>query len=315
MRDWLAGGAFVDANEAALGPPARLQSRLSVVALLCAALAALLTAIALSSAAPAPPVAMNDAEVRAAYGELPLSFVANRGQIDKPVRYYAEAPGLGVFLTENKAVLSLAKGKRGVALEMRFPGASADARLEPGRRGEGKINHLTGSARHTGLAPYGQVTYRDLWPGIDMVFRGQGGTLKYEFHVAPGADPSRIGVAYRGAEGLSLGAAGNLLIATPLGTLRDARPVSYQRIGGKRVAVESRYALKGSSAYGFALGRHDPGRPLVIDPATRVTPRTSAGTTRTGPAGSRWMRNGNAYVSRSTRLCELPHDTGCLRRD
>ena len=78
-----------------------------------------------------------------------------------------------------------------------------------------------------------------------MVFRGQGGKLKYEFHVAPGADPSRIRLAYAGAEGLSLGAAGNLLIATPLGTLRDSRPVSYQRIGGERVPVESRYALAG----------------------------------------------------------------------
>ena len=42
-----------------------------------------------------------------------------------------------------------------------------------------------------------------------MVFRGQGGKLKYEFHVAPGADPSRIRLAYAGADGLSLGAAGN----------------------------------------------------------------------------------------------------------
>jgi hypothetical protein len=44
--------------------------------------------------------------------------------------------------------------------------------------------------------------------------------------------------------------------------------VSYQRIGGERVAVESRYKLLGGEGggYGFAVGSYDPRYPLVIDP-------------------------------------------------
>ena len=228
---------------------------------------------------------------------MPLSFIPNRGQTDQRVRYYAQAPGLGFFLTDDKAVLSLTKGKRGTALEMRFLGANPDARLEPGRRGEGKVNYLTGSDHQTGLATYGQVTYRDLWPGIDMVFRGQGGKLKYEFHVAPGADPSRIRLAYAGADGLSLGPAGNLLIATPLGTLRDARPVSYQGVDGRRVPVESRYEIQGTS-YGFALGAHDAGRPLVIDPGLEYS--TYLGPTGVAPAGIAVDGSGSVYVTGTT---------------
>jgi hypothetical protein len=59
---------------------------------------------------------------------------------------------------------------------------------------------------------------------------------------------------------------GELLVQTSLGLLKDATPVSYQRIGGERVAVESHYELTGDGSYGFAVGAYDPRYPLVIDP-------------------------------------------------
>jgi hypothetical protein len=80
--------------------------------------------------------------------------------------------------------------------------------------------------------------------------RGEGGNLKYEFRLKPGASVEDVRLGYRGAEGLSVGAGGELLVRTSLGILKDAAPVSYQRIGGKRVAVESRYKLEGDGSYG-----------------------------------------------------------------
>jgi hypothetical protein len=56
------------------------------------------------------------------------------------------------------------------------------------------------------------------------------------------------------------------LVQTSLGILKDAAPVSYQRIGGERVEVESRYRLTGDGGYGFAVGAYDPRYPLIIDP-------------------------------------------------
>ena len=76
-----------------------------------------------------------------------------------------------------------------------------------------------------------------------MHVRGREGTLKYEFRLRPGANPSRIRLAYHGQRRLALGRGGGLRIATALGVLRDSRPVSYQTIGGKRVPVASRFAL------------------------------------------------------------------------
>ena len=99
-----------------------------------------------------------------------------------------------------------------------------------------------------------------------MAVRGEGGKLKYEFHLKPGSSVEDVRLGYRGAEGLNVGTGGQLLVRTPLGVLKDAAPVSYQRIGGERVPVESGYKLKGDGSYGFWVGAYDPRYPLVIDP-------------------------------------------------
>ena len=257
-------------------------------------------ALSLANTSPGPTPAAPDQSALAAHAKLPLSFVANRGQIDGQVRYYAQAPGFGFYLTRDRAMLSLVKGEDGHALEMRFVGANPDAQLVPGRRGEAKVNYLTGAEHQTDLATYGQVTYRELWPGIDMVFRGQGGKLKYEFHVAAGPTRHASGSPTQEPEGLALGAAGNLLVGTSLGTLRDSWPVSYQRVGGERVPVASRYALNGSSAYGFELAAHDPQRALVIDPALEYSTYFGSQSANTFGYGIAVDSNGSAYVTGST---------------
>lgn len=203
-----------------------------------------------------------------AYGKLPLAFVQNRGQADKRVRYYVQGAGHSFYFTPDKTVLTFTKKEKGIALHLTPLGASPNTRLVARERAPGKVNYLIGSEHHRNLPTYRELAYRNVWPGVDLVFRGQGGTLKYELQVQAGADLRKIALGYGGADGVSVGKGGNLLIQTPLGTLRDARPRSYQRIGAKHVPVDSRYAVKSDgNAYGFALGSsYDPRHPLVIDP-------------------------------------------------
>ena len=133
------------------------------------------------------------------------------------------------------------------------------------------MSQLTGSGGDSAsnVETYQELVYRELWPGIDMVFRGDDGELKYEFQLDPGADPRDIRLDYDGASGLSLDSDGDLAIDTPLGVLNDARPVSYQASEGARVPVDSRYAVHAADegGYGFAVEDYDRSRPLVIDPA------------------------------------------------
>ncbi|MCK5253036.1 MAG: SBBP repeat-containing protein, partial [Thermoplasmata archaeon] len=56
------------------------------------------------------------------------------------------------------------------------------------------------------------------------------------------------------------------LINTAIGVLRDASPVSFQDIDGRRVEVGSEYVLRGRTAVGIDVSEYDRSEPLVIDP-------------------------------------------------
>jgi hypothetical protein len=49
------------------------------------------------------------ARIAEAYGRLPLSFEANRGQTDGEVKFLSRGGGYSLFLTSTEAVLSLKK--------------------------------------------------------------------------------------------------------------------------------------------------------------------------------------------------------------
>ena len=99
---------------------------------------------------------------------------------------------------------------------------------------------------------------------------------------------------------------------TSLGTLKDAAPVSYQLIGGERVAVESRYKLlKGESGggYGFAVGAYDPRYPLIIDPALDYSTFLGGTGTEAGD-GIAVDASGSAYVTGTTQSTDFPTTDG-----
>ena len=257
----------------------------------------------------------------AAYGKLPLAFTANAGQTDARVRYSAQGAGFSVFLTRREAMLSLQRpGKqrrgRGVALALRFLGSNRNVAIRGERPGPGRVNYLLGNDPakwRTGLRTYERVVYRNLWPGVDMVFAGQNGELKYEFLVRPGARVRDIRLAYRGAKRLSLDRQGNLRIGTSLGVLTDTRPLSYQLVAGKRVPVRSSFALdRRGTGYGFAIGRgYDRRYPLVIDPGLAYS-------TYLGGVGAEWgyehrgRRRRQRLPDRDTYSADFPTTVGAF---
>jgi hypothetical protein len=105
------------------------------------------------------------------------------------------------------------------------------------------------------------------------------------------------------------------LVRTSMGVLKDAAPVSYQVIGGERVAVESRYKLleEEGGSYGFAVGSYDPRYPLVIDPGLAYSTFLGGMDDDEG-RGIAVDGDGRAYVTGETLSADFPTTPGAFDR-
>lgn len=195
------------------------------------------------------------ADPRTAFSQLPAWFEPGPA----PGTFVSRTPALALAVDTRGAQLA----RPGFAARLEFRG-SQSARLEPLEPLPGTSRYLVGRDRaqwRNAVPHYRRVAARQLYPGIDAVYYSNGRELEFDLLVAPGADPSAIVLEFLGAQP-SLASDGSLSLN---GRIRQRPPVAYQIAGGRRVAVESRYALDGN-AVRFVLGAYDPRLPLVIDP-------------------------------------------------
>jgi hypothetical protein len=83
---------------------------------------------------------------------------------------------------------------------------------------------------------YKNITYQQLYTGIDLKWYEKNGNLKYDYLVAAGADHKQIQLEFNGAEKLSVNKKGELVIKTPLGELIEAAPFVTQN--GKQLVAK-----------------------------------------------------------------------------
>jgi hypothetical protein len=225
------------------------------------------------------PTSLKGMSGSAVYGKLPLTFEANRGQTHGEVNFISRGKGYTASLTAGGMVLSLrtgsvakqpsASGRTSTTLQFRLLGASKN----PVAVGEdpqvGKVNYFMGSDPaqwHTNVPTFGRVRYRNVYPGIDLIYYGNHRQLEYDFAVSPGADPRQIQFEIKGARELALDGEGNLVLSTGNGELHFQSPIVYQESKGRRVAVEGGYAMTDSTHIGFQVAHYDSTKALVIDP-------------------------------------------------
>ncbi|MCA1815365.1 MAG: SBBP repeat-containing protein, partial [Acidobacteria bacterium] len=272
------------------------------------------------------------AQAREAYGKVSLTFEANEGQTDPRVNFLTRAGGATVFLTPTEAVFALAVPNTGAGaatasktldpraraaaaapqqtavLRMQIAGANAQAAVKGLEKQEGIVNYFVGSDPekwHTNIPTYGRVEYAGVYPGVGLVYYGDGGRLEYDFVVEPGADASQVALKFEGADDLQLGANGDLLIKTAAGEVRQQKPVVYQESDGVRQEVESGYVLKGGGAVGFSLGAYDASKKLIIDPVLAYS--TYLGGSRDDVGNAIAVDSaGDAYVAGTTSSFNFP---------
>ncbi len=200
-------------------------------------------------------------------------------------------------------------------LRMKLVGANPAPQVEGLDELPGKSNYFRGndpSKWRSNVSQYAKVRYRNVYPGVDVVYYGNQGQVEHDFIVAPGADPSAIRLGFEGAEKLSIDAQGALVLASKEGEVHLQKPVIYQEVEGVRKEIRGGYRLKGSNQVGFELGEYDSAKPLIIDPALVYSTYLGGSNGEIGK-GIAVDAAGNAYVTGRTSSTDFPTTPGAFQ--
>jgi photosystem II stability/assembly factor-like uncharacterized protein len=272
------------------------------------------------------------AKVAERFGRLPLSFERNEGQVDPLVKFLSHGPGYDLFLTGTEAVLSLQKPRpfekdfrkvpatnaevREISvLRLKMIGANADAKVEGHDELPGKVNYFVGNDPEKwrrNISTYRKVYFKDVYPGIDIVYYGNQRQLEYDFVIAPGANPKVIKFRVEGADRIRLDESGSLLLALKDGDVRLNKPFIYQLAeNGGRSEVKGAYSINGNEV-SFKVRGFDARKPLVIDPVLSYS--TFLGSSGNDQAFSIAVDSlGSAYLTGVTSFSQFPTTAGAFQ--
>lgn len=251
--------------------------------------------------------------------KLPSAFVENRGQFGKDVLYGMRMASATAWLFESSVTHQVmisdpSKSEhsdglfgRSIPIEMSLVGADENPQILGSERQGYVTNYYRGSNPdkwQSGVPSYGAVSYMDIYPGIDWVFKSDNDNLKYEFVVSPGSNTELIRVRYKNAKGMAINSRGDLVVDFGLSSIIENAPVAFQSTEKGRLPVEIEFKILSADVFGFILGDYDRNKTLIIDP--RLTYSTLFG--GNGYDEGREIRldaDHNIYISMSTSSSDL----------
>ena len=280
-----------------------------------------LSTIPVGTSTTVPADAATQAQRPAAYDPLPLSFQVNKGQTNPRVNFLTQGAGYTAFLTPTSAVMELHQGSGGNVVTMNLLGANSGSRAVGLDKQTGVSNDFVGkdhSKWHTNIANYGEVAYKGVYRGINLVYHGDQQQLEYDFVVQPGASVGAIRLAFDGVTGKLIDAQGDLALHTSGGDMVEHAPVAYQVVNGVQHAVASRFVIGPGGQVGFQVGHYDHSKTLVIDPVLSLSYSTylgpSTGDTLTEARGGIAVdAAGDAYIAGFTESPQFPTTVGAFQ--
>lgn len=237
-----------------------------------------------------PPVAAtthSESDLKNQFFHLPLMFESNIGQTASEVKFLARTGKYMMYFTPQAMVFdfrqSASSGEKigkfrdlppieasNSVLQLQFVGANQHPVVVGQEALKTKTNYFIGNDPkkwRKDISNYATVNYKNLYPGIDMVFYGKENKLEYDINVAPGVDPKLAKFKFAGAKKLTVDKQGNLIIAASAKEhLFMHKPVVYQMIDGKKKSINGAFVLAANNQVSFKVGHYDKSKTLVIDP-------------------------------------------------
>jgi hypothetical protein len=147
------------------------------------------------------------------------------------------------------------------------------------------------------------VRYRNIYPGVDLVFYGVQRQLEYDLVLAPGADLQKIVFNFEGARSMRIAANGDLVLQLAEGEIRQHRPLIYQRQNGHQQLLSGKYVIRNNQV-GIEVA-YDRSRALVIDPTLSYSTYIGGSATDVGESIA-IDSTGHAYITGFTNSTNFP---------
>jgi gliding motility-associated-like protein len=217
----------------------------------------------------------------------PLEFVRNEGQWNGSFDYksitgtgnlYFSSNAITYLLAEQDALQKIDDYKHGQttnmpiikyhAYKMVFEHA-LQANVEAQKIQQHYYNYFLGndaSKWKSNIHPALALDYKQLYDGVDLHISSENRNLKYDFIVAPHADPNQIQLRFEGVDKLSIQKNGSLAIATSVGEVKELKPVVYQYIDDQRILVPCKYELHHQTISFVFPEDYNHNAALIIDP-------------------------------------------------
>jgi hypothetical protein len=270
---------------------------------------------------------------------LPL-FIENVGQFDPRALFQVWGGGQTLWITSDAIWITLVeprkpseprekgglfpfreeeeKPRKVVNIKISFPGANPNARLEPFGRLDTVVSYFIGNdpAKWRVAVPvWAGVRYVNLYPGVDLEFRGEAGQVVPRLVAHPGADLSVVRLRVEGADAVALtpGGGGGLLLRTAVGEFilplfqvegRGAEPALVQKVDSLAFEVSHPFTA---------------GNKAVSAPSSMVHPQQAVSLLYSGFLGGSGGdvgygiavdSSGNAYVTGYTTSSDFPAVVG-----
>jgi gliding motility-associated-like protein len=223
-----------------------------------------------------------------------MEFVQNKGQWNDKIKFkgdfstgsfFLENKGFTVVLNKPEDLIRRKEFSHGntnkslknisptdltlhsFAYNVTFLGAAANAQRIPDKPLSIYKNYFVGNNEKNWASDckvYYAVTYKNVYPNIDIRYYTTQDKLKYDFIVHPGGNPAAIAMRYDGVSSLSVKKK-ELIIGTSVGEVKELEPYTYQTNVSKKSDVVTKYVVR-DNVVTFDVGNYDPSATLVIDP-------------------------------------------------
>jgi hypothetical protein len=251
-------------------------------------------------------------------------FIENSGQIidqhqqvNSSVRYLLSTKGLNMQLRSNGFSYDLWKptaAKKGAYQLHRidFNFINANPALEIVTSKNALASYRYGQAQLKANA-YADVTYKNVWKNIDIVFHENNGKPKYDFVVKSGAKLTDIAFAINGAQEFTAGING-LVIKNSIATITESIPASFLTTNGSTKKILVNFDKKADGTIGFKTNEEIPeNATLIIDPTpNRLWATYLGGVGYEEIFGTSIATSGDIFVTGQTSTISYTATTGAV---